>query len=272
MKIYLIIFLILLLPVQGFCNGINIDKNKKIILLGEIHGTNEFPQFVYDYVKPLSNNKKSVHLLLEIPSDNQAKISHYLQQNSSSYDTTNNIKNLTDSYFWQRKIQDGRSSKAMFNLIKNIKMFNKHAIHPISINTFASASATGVKSTLSIDERYHQQVIETLENTNNDIYVIYTGRIHARKNFEIKPNQMSLASLLQHDYKISSYELIADKGSFWACYLTPENKMDCGSKELNTSNEKYHTYNKLLTDHIYSKYHDGYYHIETVTASRPFVD
>jgi len=224
-------------------------------MLGEIHGTNEFPQLVYDYVKKLSNDHKSVHLLLEIPTDNQVLIDQFLKKHNSN----NQITSLTNSYFWQRKTQDGRSSKAMLNLISNIKAFNKSASIPIAISTF-SAPPTKEQST---DQAYFHNVMKIINNSNNDMYVIYTGRIHARKNFELQANQPLLATLLQNHVKVLSYQLIAGNGSFWACYLGQYNKVDCGVKELKTKNSTHQIYNKFVIDDNYSNYHDGYYHIKS---------
>lgn len=56
-------------------------KNKKLILIGEQHGTKEIPEFLTDY---FSNLKEEINLCLEIPKDFQNNLSDFFKINDGT--------------------------------------------------------------------------------------------------------------------------------------------------------------------------------------------
>ena len=70
-------------------------KDKKVILLGELHGTKEIPQVILDFLKSLD---EEFNLLMEIPDEFQ--------------------KNIEE--FYKEPSPDGRNSKEYLDLIKTL--------------------------------------------------------------------------------------------------------------------------------------------------------
>src|SRR3989344_2901819 len=93
-------------------------KSKKIVLLGELHGTKEIPElittFFNNYLK-----ENNCNICLEIPSDEQKSIDEFLKTGDEKY--------IYDMDFFKHQTNlDGRNSKEYFDLITNIYNLNKN--------------------------------------------------------------------------------------------------------------------------------------------------
>ena len=87
-------------------------SNKKLILVGEIHGNEESPKFFMKIVNSFIGKNKKILVALEIPILSQENINAYLKTRNENY--------LRNDFFFNRKDQDGRSSKAMVNLLRSL--------------------------------------------------------------------------------------------------------------------------------------------------------
>lgn len=140
MKILLTYFLIQVISLNCFCqnftqklkeNAIEITtldslgnelysivKNYDILMVGEMHGTNEPASFVYGLAKLISEKEGKVAIGLEIPKE---------KMNGISNNVTRDI--LRKSTFFSEQNIDGRNGSAWFELIvkcgadKNIEIF-----------------------------------------------------------------------------------------------------------------------------------------------------
>ena len=93
-------------------------KSKKIVLLGELHGTKEIPElittFFNNYLK-----ENNCNICLEIPSDEQKSIDEFLKTGDEKY--------IYDMDFFKHQTNsDGRNSKEYFDLITNIYNLKKN--------------------------------------------------------------------------------------------------------------------------------------------------
>lgn len=89
----------------------------KVLLLGEIHGTQEMPRFAGDIACHFAKRGQPVALALELPRQVQARIDAYLE---SSGDMTARLALVGDD-FW-RKALDGRATLAMIDLIERVRL------------------------------------------------------------------------------------------------------------------------------------------------------
>ncbi len=95
---------------------------KKIIFVGEMHGSQEIPQFFAQLAESLSSKKNRILVVLEIPNSSQKNIDAFLK-------TGNKDLLRKDLFFSRGKNSDGRSSQAMVRLlqklskIKNVEVF-----------------------------------------------------------------------------------------------------------------------------------------------------
>lgn len=167
------------------CNKINIDEkiiSAPILLVGEIHGTNEIPKFVGDVICNLQKSGKIVWLGLEIPTSEQANIDAYLDSKGELDDK----KKLTSGVFWSFK--DGRSSQAVLSLIDQVRILKNGGI---VINIFAfDQMADGEDSFSNRRERGMAEVLTKLQRLNQQaLGVVLVGNYHARKNIDIDAAQ-----------------------------------------------------------------------------------
>jgi hypothetical protein len=91
----------------------------RIVIIGELHGTNEIPAFTADLACALLKNGKKLILGLEVPTDRQEAISTYMASQGTDADKAK----LIDSDFG--KLEDGRSSHAIFNLVDSMRKIQK---------------------------------------------------------------------------------------------------------------------------------------------------
>lgn len=86
--------------------------SKKIILVGEIHGTKTTPETFGNLAASLADEKLKTLVILEITQGSQAAIDEFLK--------TGNESALRRDSFFAREYQDGRSSKAMVSLLRTL--------------------------------------------------------------------------------------------------------------------------------------------------------
>ncbi len=87
-------------------------EEKKIILIGEIHGTQEVPELFGNIVATIASEKVKTLVVLEINQTSQSAIDAFLKTRKDAI--------LARDVFFSRKYQDGRSSKAMVGLLRRL--------------------------------------------------------------------------------------------------------------------------------------------------------
>jgi hypothetical protein len=90
-------------------------RDRRVLIVGEVHGGNETPQLVMDVVRDASAFRP-VRLGLEMGVEERAALTLFLHSKGTSNDQTL----LMQGRFWS--LQDGRSSKAMLHLIDNLRV------------------------------------------------------------------------------------------------------------------------------------------------------
>ena len=88
-----------------------------LLLAGEVHGTNEAPALIGDLACTSAKSENPVVVALEVPTEEQARLDHFLVSEGSDADQVA----LLASRFWTRQPQDGRSSAAMLKLLHRLR-------------------------------------------------------------------------------------------------------------------------------------------------------
>jgi hypothetical protein len=83
------------------------------VVFGEIHGTNEIPEFFLDCVKEFVSHKEPLGVYLEIPASDGKLVQGYI-------DNKIDAAKLLGLAHWRK--QDGRASMAMFELVNDLEM------------------------------------------------------------------------------------------------------------------------------------------------------
>lgn len=143
----------------------------RVILLGEIHGTIEGPQFVERIACLALKKGLNVTVGLELPRSEEPVIDTFLES-GGSVEERNKVLQLP---FWSRDYQDGRASQAMFGLLDSIRELKSNGEH---------VAVVLIDKPNSSDRDYDmaQRIIEKIESNASDFFIVLTGNYHNRIN------------------------------------------------------------------------------------------
>lgn len=254
---------------EFICNKIDVNEKitfAPILLIGEIHGTNEIPKFVGDVICNVEKSGKRVWLGLEIPTSEQASIDAYLHSKGALEDK----KQFTSGMFWSFK--DGRSSQAVLRLIEQVRVLKIKGI-PIDIFAF-DQMADGEDSFSNRRERGMAEMLTKIQQLNQPAMgVVLVGNYHARKNIEIDATQ-PFYSLGVRLLKIGALSIQAyyDDGQAWTMRqemsgITQKNS-NLPENFIKPTPSQGIVLDKILSEEKMTAF-DGYYYLGKISASPP---
>jgi hypothetical protein len=145
---------------------LDILRQKKVILVGEIHGTNEVPELFGNLVSSVANSATKTLVALEINQSSQSAIDAFLKTGDEDI--------LKKDVFFHREYQDGRSSKAMVDLLKRLSKLPNTTVlcmDPMATNppmsgqerdtamaAFISSKVNGYQNALVLSGNIHSAV------------------------------------------------------------------------------------------------------------------
>ena len=218
------------------------ELKTRVLVIGEMHGSNEYPAFAKSVVCQLLAANKPVILGLEIPENEQVAINHYLQSSGTAEDR----RALQKGEFWQGRIQDGRSSVAMFGLIDAVRKLKQSGQKvllaafdisddykpvPLEKNEAYARGRRDGEMTLNIIDRLRQYPEYT--------YVALVGGNHASrgKHYRNNPDFSPMAYLLSQREPIQTVYLSDQGGEYWVC-RKPADQLVCGPYTYPASKNK----------------------------------
>lgn len=235
-------------------------ERARIVIFGEIHGTKEAPEFVGQYLCALLRVRPRVVLGLEIPKEEQARISAFM----SSEGTAESRKLLLEGRHWQSETPDGRSSVAMFELIELARQLR--------------AAGSGV-SVLAFDEwakekprdvAMGENIRESLHAAPESAHVILVGNLHAKNVKTDRPTKRDgehMAFTIR-DLKPVSLNIDYSSGTVWTCRVFRKcgEEKAIGTPSLLPRAVGINPRRPLLVDGF-----DGEYYVGAISASSPVV-
>lgn len=198
-----------------------------------MHGTVEAPAFVGALVCHLSHSGRAVVLGLEYPSDEQHFIQEFLHARTDEPRPA-----LLSTPFWIRPVQDGRTSRAMLELLYSVRRQIRNGAR-VRVVAFDSPSTHGPDATASFnarDEAMANRLRHELSNIGaEEIPLVFTGNVHARKTKGLRamnaPSGMGNAEPLGYRLKDLGFvhmNIEFQGGSLWTC-VSPSK---CGPQKL----------------------------------------
>ena len=199
----------------------------QVIIVGEIHGTKEMPEFAAKLVCHYAKKKIPVLLGLELPTEYQTYLNTYHLSNG----TVKDKEKLLGAAFW--KFSDGRSSTGMFDLMEHARKLAKdgHAVFPFffqASNDLVNLGKNKEDFNINNDLAMATSIYTRAINYKQHKIIILAGNKHARKADEI----YSMASFLEKFTPVFSINFTYPGGKVWGCTGTP---MVCGISALNPS-------------------------------------
>jgi len=230
-----------------------------VVLVGEIHGTQESPAFVADAVEVALDQGRRVTVALEIPQDEGPVLQAYLKSPGGAESGGAGCEEavfVKQRPFWESYFKDGRSSKAMCKLIQAL-----HRLHaqgrPVSLLTIDPRPLPPAGSPVHADQRGLRQTprdvgmaealarsVETSRRSAPEVphalLIALTGNLHQRLErgapWDESYEPMGYRLALRLDRSDRQVRLIAldvhpyGGGEAWICSgMTPSS---CGSIKL----------------------------------------
>jgi hypothetical protein len=200
----------------------------QLIMVGEMHGTVEAPAAFGTLACRALARGYAVSVGLELPRDQASPLATYIASDGSARSVTQ----LLDTPFWQRQMQDGRSSQAMLGLLQKLRAAKQRwpALNVFALEEVESAALPLSASTR--DQNMAKRVRAEHQRRPHAVILTLTGNIHNRlkpatelpASFNIPP---PMGSLLP-DLSPVSLALLTTSGSAWMC------SPSCGVQSLRT--------------------------------------
>lgn len=142
-------------------------KSGQVVLVGEVHGTQEGPEMVGQIACNALQSNLRVTIGLEIPQEDQDELDIYLDSNGSE-EAKQKFLALN---FWSRDYQDGRASQSIFQLIESVRILRENKKHV----DIVSLDREGVPNR---DKIMAERLLEDVESYPNNFFIVLTGNLH----------------------------------------------------------------------------------------------
>jgi hypothetical protein len=226
-------------------------NNKQLLIVGELHGTQEAPGFVQLLAKQLRKSGRKIKVGLEIETTNQPSIDSFMVTGDRSI--------LKRMRFFSSNASDGRRSEAMAKLIMDMR---KRGVSVFCFDDWKN-------------NRDSMMAIHIQEQLNNDhLTIVLVGDFHAkiisRSESGIK-NSKSMAYFMRENKNIKSISLktVFASGTAW---------IDIGDggkvNKLGVKPEWIKKWGKKSHIQITKDWpgYDGAIYFKKATASKPYID
>jgi hypothetical protein len=190
-------------------------------LIGEQLGSNEAPAAVGDAVCESAEAGFQVALGLSIPRTEQERINRYLASAGAPADQDELLRGL----FWRRPYQDGRSSRAIMDLIDRVRSLRAAGL-PISLVAYDTDEATGTARDALLAEVWQQRRKARPE----ELFIILAGNTHTRtvQGTAWDRDFIPMAKrLVGTEANLVALDLSYAQGRRWGCDLNRDAKLVC---------------------------------------------
>ena len=201
------------------------NTRERVLVLGEMHGTNEFADLAEKLLCQLIKTQSLVILGVELPHGEQARINAYLASDGGS----KSLQLLTDSDFWNDKWQDGRRSQAVFSLIEHVRRMRLSGA-PVMVDAFDSQASDlpeplikdGVLVPEARDAFMAHHIELRVRQYPEAKYFALTGSVHASKQrgagAKWNAGKEPMALRLNERVPVFSIGASWTGGMAWACW------------------------------------------------------
>ncbi len=222
----------------------------RILILGEVHGTKQAPNFVQNLTCISLQADLPVTVALELPIDEQEIINQYLQSNGKLDDK----QKLLQANSWSQSYQDGRNSEAMFDLLEFCRKLirEKKPLEVILIDDYGSSDR---------DYTMAENLLKVVDRNPNHIFIALVGNVHNQIN-QGSGRMGDLMLQRMGSSKVLSLNQLYGRGSAWVC-----SSNGCGIYQL--SGRDGISRGILIDDENTAGYYHGYFAVGAIEASTP---
>jgi hypothetical protein len=190
-----------------------LDRPERVIIIGELHGTEQAPRAVGEIVCAAADQGPVV-VALELEDTLQPTLDAFISQP----DEASAFATLSDSSLLNRARQDGRTSRALLALLQKVRML-KASGRDISLHLFQPSMTRGQELDQAWYELNMGQLLSEARQNRPDARVIgLAGNIHARKTPLARYPDMGIPAAGHLPKRETLSLVIAEQGGFaWNC-------------------------------------------------------
>ncbi|MCP3135721.1 ChaN family lipoprotein [Pyxidicoccus xibeiensis] len=252
------------LPIIGLGKQV---KQGGVLLLGEMHGTQEVPRFVAQTACQVMVAGTPVTVGLELPLENQTRVDAFLESAGGEDDWLK----LMEAPFWRSPYPDGRSSEAVANMLEQLRQLRSRGLD-VEVFVFDHPMAQGQARETAMAATVKHQV----ESAKNRFYVVLSGNVHSRTrqglpwDKKFRPMGLLLQEALDD---VVALDMAYDSGSAWICAVDSKgvkDRLDCGIRNAKGKDNGDRFFVHRWAGVNESGYH-GVFYVGPVNASVPAV-
>jgi hypothetical protein len=238
-----------------------------LVLVGEIHGTREILAAFGHLVcrAAAAHRGKTILVGLEILASAQPAIDEFLAGDGGDAAT----RTLLEQEFWRRDYQDGRSSRAMLDLLNGFRRLRKAGLK-VMVRAF---DPVRYDSPGDRDAAMAASMVEAIAAAQPAQALVLVGNVHSRTlngyPWDAKAAYVPLGAHLRARYRdLIALDILLAGGSAWTCMSKVA--AECGAHDLRTRETTSPTPRIALDPEASPKTgYDGTLFLGPVTASSP---
>jgi hypothetical protein len=240
-------------------------KRGGVMMLGELHGTQEVPRFVAQGTCQTAASGTPVTVGLELPVENQERIATFLRSDGTDDDWLK----LMEAPFWRSPFPDGRSSEAVANLLEQLRRLRAQGLD-VDAFVFDHPKLAG-------QERENAMAATVLSHVRKGperFFLVVSGNIHPRTaeglpwDEKYKPMGMLIAQQVEDTVAL---DMAYNSGTAWICAVGKKGeKLECGVKEAKGKDNGDRFFVHVWDDEDDNGFH-GVFYVGPVSASLPAV-
>ncbi len=235
------------------------------LLLGEMHGTVESPEFVANAACLALAAGLPVTVALEIPREETSRVDAFVSSAGGEKDRAA----LLAGPFWRAEFQDGRRSEAMFALLDRLRQMHESRL-PIRVELLDRAETP--KTSAARDRWLAESLGEAFDKTPGGVVIALMGNVHTRIrrgvpwDAEYEPAGFVLYQS-KPQLRLTALDVSYQGGQAWICN-TPE-PSSCQVRPLSGRPDAPAQGIELFPE--VANGHNGVYQVGELNASPPMI-
>jgi peptidoglycan/xylan/chitin deacetylase (PgdA/CDA1 family) len=231
-----------------------------VVLLGEMHGTNESPLFLRNAVCTALQNGHAVTVGLEIPRTETAAVDAFFDAPEGEAAE----RRLLQGPIWQRTYQDGRASRAMRDLLNSLRAYRAAGL-PVRVVLIDDPAVPARR-----DSAMSARIQTARAAAPDDVFLVLTGNVHNRLTVGTQwdASYEPMGYLLRRAVdagRITSLDVAHAGGEAWVCFGSTAS--DCGVRSIGKRGAEGDGVTLFAKPDAQA--YDGHYHVGRLTASLP---
>ncbi|GMU00318.1 hypothetical protein KH5H1_44380 [Corallococcus caeni] len=236
-----------------------------VLLLGELHGTQEVPRFIAQSVCQLVTSGVPVTVGLELPVENEARITTFLQSQGGEVDWLK----LMEAPFWRSPYPDGRGSAAVANMLEQLRQLRAQGLD-VAVFVYDHPKLSGQQR----EDALTKTVLAQVKAAPQRFHLVVSGNIHSRtaKGLPWDKQYRPMGYLLKDQLDdVTALDMAYDSGTAWICAANEQSrKLDCGVKEAKGKDNGDRFFMHAWDSPNKEGYH-GVFYVGHVSASEPAI-